>query len=155
MWGVGTATGTQLISVNCEYYNNVDGIKLAPTTLGNFAYMVNNNFIKNSGKGINNTVTKQSGIIYNNGRGAGTQANGSADTLGSILDTSTDITYVANATPWNAPTTGDFRIVLAGAKNAGRSHFEETDGTNTGTVGFPDIGAAEHYDTQKSQTFGG
>ncbi len=151
-----SSASTGLVSINSDYYNNTgDGIKLANTVPGLFAYFSNNNFIKNGGKGINNTLAAQSGIIYNNGRGAGTQANGSTDTLGAIIDTSTDITYVANSTPWNAPTTGDFRIVLAGAKNSGRSHFEETDGTNTGTVGFPDIGAAEHYDTQKSQTFGG
>lgn len=143
-WGQGGAgVGIQLISVNTDYYNNVDGIKLNVTSAGNFAYISNNNFIKNSGKGINNVLTGQGGIIYNNGRGSGTQANGGADALGSILDTSTDVTYASGLVPWTSPATGNFTIALTTANFAGRQAFTETDGTNSGTAGHPDIGSAQ------------
>jgi len=45
--------------------------------------------------------------------------------------------------PYVAATTGNFQINLSTANFAGRQHFEENDGTNTGTQGFPDIGAAQ------------
>lgn len=142
-WGTGSATQAQLLVLNSDFYNNVDGIKINATSAGNYAYIANCNFIKNSGKGINNTLTGQSGVIYNNGRGSGTQANGAVDALGSIVDTSTDVTYASNVTPWVAPTTGNFSINLVAANFAGRQAFTETDGTNTGTAGHPDIGSAQ------------
>lgn len=132
-----------VISIGCNYYNNTgDGIKL---TTGPFAWSIimNNNFIKNGGAGVNATIASQGGILYNNGRGAGSQANGSADTLQSIVNTSTDITYASGVTPWNAPTTGDFSTIIGSAAvAAGRGVFTETDGTNAGTISYPDIGAA-------------
>jgi hypothetical protein len=152
------AGGTQnsLISINSNYYNNTgDAITIGSVNPWVLDLLMNNNFVKNNGKAINCSATKQAGIIYNNGRGSGTQANGSADALGSIIDSGTDITYASDVTPWNAPTTGDFRTTLAAAQGAGRGHFEENDGTHTGTVGYPDIGAAQHRDTQKAYTFTG
>lgn len=135
------STARNLVSINSNYYNNtVDGINLAQSST--WPVIINNNFLLNAGKGINNTNAFQGGIIYNNGRGSGTQANGAVDALGCIVNTNTDITYASNVTPWNAPTTGDFRTTLSAAKGVGRGVFTETDGTNTGTVGYPDIGAA-------------
>lgn len=135
---------TGLFCFNCNFYNNsVDGVNFSQTSANAWSVLMNNNFLKNTGAGVNNTVTAQGGILYNNGRGAGAQANGSADTLKSIVNTSTDITYASGATPWKAPTTGDFSTVLGAAIEAGRGAFTETDGTNTGTVGYPDIGAAQ------------
>ncbi len=138
----GTSTGG-ILSIGSNFYNNTgDGVKLA-TSIEPWLVLINNNFLKNTGLGVNATVASQGGILYNNGRGAGTQANGGVDVLQSIVNTSTDITYASNATPWNAPTTGDFRTTLAAAKGVGRGAFTETDGTNTGTIGYPDIGAAQ------------
>jgi len=134
-----------LISINSNYYNNTgDAIKLATTTTSGWTFIANNNFLKNGGKGVNNTGASTGGILYNNGRGSGSQANGSSDTLQSIVDTGTDITYASGDTPWNAPTTGDFTTIpTSAARSAGRGVFTETDGTNTGTVAYPDIGAAQ------------
>ena len=145
LWNNGVSSAaTILASINSDYYNNAgDGIKIASTAAGPFAYLINNNFLKNVGKGINNTQASQPGIIYNNGRGSGSQANGSGDALGAIVDSVTDITYASGVTPWNLPTTGDFSIVLAAAQGVGRSFFTETDGTNAGTLGYPDIGSAQ------------
>ncbi len=139
-----SAASGQVTSINCNYYNNgVDGVKLAATGAQTWAVLINNNFLLNVGKGINATTASQGGILYNNGRGAGTQANGGVDVLSCIVNTSTDITYASNVTPWNAPTTGDFRTTLAAAKGVGRGVFTETDGSATGTISYPDIGAAQ------------
>ncbi len=140
----GSATaGYGLHAINCNFYNNTgDGVKLAHT-VGSWVVLMNNNFLLNTGKGVNATIASQGGILYNNGRGAGTQANGAVDVLQCIVNTSTDITYASNVTPWNAPTTGDFRTTLAAAKGVGRGVFTETDGSATGTIGYPDIGAAQ------------
>lgn len=156
----GASVINSIVAMGNNFYNNtVDGITLSNTgAASSFAYIVNNNFLKNAGKAINNTLVGQSGIIYNNGRGAGTQANGGADVLNGIVNGGTDITYANDITPWNAPVTGNFSTTLAAAINAGRGFFLETDGTNTGTVGYPDIGAAQARALsggQKSFTFGG
>ncbi len=140
-----TSTAQGLVCINSNFYNNTgDGVKVSYSAAKSWAMLINNNFLLNTGKGVNNTVTSQGGILYNNGRGAGTQANGAVDVLGSIANTSTDITYASNVTPWSAPTTGNFTTLRTStAFGAGRGVFTETDGTNTGTVSYPDIGASE------------
>lgn len=156
-----TGSNANIIFVyeNCDFYNNGgDGINIGgATTNACFVWVENSNFIKNTGQGINNTVTSNlmSGLVLNCGYGSGTQANGGGDaTLGALVE-SGKITYASGVTPYSAPTTGNFTINLAAARNAGRGRWEENDGTNTGTIGYPDIGAAQHYDTQKASTFGG
>lgn len=131
---------------NCDFYNNTsDGVHFNSGLVANSYVIENSNFIKNGGAGINNASAGVSGYVYNCGYGAGTQANTSSDTLGALEKTGT-VTYASNTTPYNAPTTGDFRIVSKEAFNVGRGAFTETDGTNTGTVAYPDIGAAQHQD---------
>ena len=66
---------------------------------------------------------------------------------GSIVENIGAVTYGANLTPWVDPANGDFRINLAAAKGAGRGTFLQTSASYTGTVGFPDIGAAQHLDS--------
>ncbi len=57
------------------------------------------------------------------------------------------ITYAADVTPWVDPANGDFRITLAAAKSAGRGSFTQTQSSYTGTIGYPDIGAAQSAST--------
>jgi hypothetical protein len=147
---------------NCDAYNNTgDGINITADTVASLFWIQNCNFIKNGGKGINNTASTSQftqGFVYNCGYGTGTQANVGGDaTLGAFVETG-KVSYASGVTPYSAPTTGNFSITLAAAKNAGRGVFTETDGTNSGTVGYPDIGSAQHLDSgggQKSYTFGG
>lgn len=132
---------------NCDAYNNGgDGIKLDADTGSTLVWIENCNFIKNTGKGINNAATTSQfvqGFVYNCGYGSGTQVNGGGDATLVGLQESGKITYASNVTPYSAPTTGNFSNVLSAAQGTGRGHFEENDGTNTGTVGYPDIGAAQ------------
>ncbi len=133
---IGNSVGLNVIE-NCDFYNNgTDGINISAATTGIF-WIENCNFFKNAGKGINNAAVGNSGFLYNNVYGAGTQANSSTTAnLGSAVE-SGSINYASNVTPWNDPANGDFTITLATAKGAGRGAFLGT----TNTTGYPAIGA--------------
>ncbi len=137
-------TGQGLVCINSNFYNNTgDGVKLSYGAAKSWAIFINDNFLLNAGKAINNTVTAQGGIIYNTGRGLGNQQNALGDTLKSIVNTGSDVFYVADVTPWTAPITGNFTTVVGSAAvGAGRGVFTETDGTNSGTLSYPVIGAS-------------
>lgn len=151
--------GTFTHLLNDDIYNNTtDGFSSTAAANIGPCLMVNNNFVKNGAKGINFTQVAATGLTYNNGYGSGTQANGAVDVLASIQHTATDVTYASGVTPWINPVTGNFSINLAAAEGTGRGVFTETtnevaptptptaSGTPTpyiGTVGYPDIGAAD------------
>lgn len=149
----GTTGGTTPgLILNTDFYNN-GGIAFLPNNSGQSINLIRNcNFLKNTSGGIVTSVTLTLGSAQNNAYGSGTQANGAADTIKSIQE-SGKVTYASGVTPYSAPTTGNFSLVLPAAFNTGLQTWTETDGTNTGTVGFPDIGAAQHSDVQKSSTF--
>lgn len=156
----GSSVNGPIMIDNCDIYNNTgNGINVISGNV-NAVWIENTNLVKNGGAGINNASTTQWGLIYNCGYGAGTQANGSADTLNGFSQTGT-VTYASNVTPWTDPANGDFRINLATAINAGRGAFTQTQGySSPNTVGYPDIGAAQHLESgssgssQKAYTFG-
>lgn len=141
--GTGGSVGTSSILKNCDAYNNNgDGLNIIDNTdAGAFYWIENCNFIANGGKGLNNTGTNRftQGFVYNCGYGSNKGGN---STLGALYETKS-IIYDQNITPWNSPATGDFSIVLRAAMGAGRGKFEENDGTNSGSVGYPDIGSAQ------------
>lgn len=137
-----TTANSGLEISNTDFYNNgSDAINIVSGSV-NHHWIENCNFIKNTGAGINNVSVINSGSVYNCGYGAGTQANGAADTLNN-LSTSGAVTYPSNVTPWVDPANGDFRINLAQANFAGRGAFTETAAGQAGTIGYPDIGAAQ------------
>lgn len=143
--GIALTGGSQngLIQIqNSDIYNNgSDGINIASGQV-NPVWIENCNLIKNTGAGINNASVVIPGFVYNCGYGAGTQANGSSDTINNLTKTGT-ITYASNVTPWVDPANGDFRINLSTANFAGRAAFTQTASSYAGTVGYPDIGAAQ------------
>jgi hypothetical protein len=124
------------------YNNTGDAIK-SSSNAGVITNIRNCNFIKNGGKGIDVTTNGVGGRIDNNGYGSGTQANGSSDTISSLVASGTAVTYGSNLTPWVDPANGDFRINLAAANWAGRGAFTQTAASYAGAVGYPDIGAAQ------------
>lgn len=153
---VNSSSGAVLIQ-NCDSYNNGisatgDGILIAQISGSPYTFFIENcNTLKNSGYGINVTADgiHAQGFVYNCGYGSGTQANTLGDSvLGGLIE-SGKVTYEADAIPWVAPNTGDFTITNSSTSlqlGTGRGFFLETDGTNTGTVGYPDIGSAQHND---------
>lgn len=140
--GDGFLAATQGVYEFCDAYNNGgDGLDINHA-LGR--YIIENcNFVKNGGYGINANATTF-GVLHNVGFGSGTMANTSGQlNNGSGLVALETTTYEADVTPWVDPDNGDFRIALAAAKNAGHGTFLQRDPAYTGTVGYPDIGAAQ------------
>lgn len=149
------------VMLNCDVYSNGgDGFNNPNTTGDGQSIIRNCNFIKNTGWAINSTITtgRWTGTIDNCGFGAGTQANGSGTTNGiDMLFIAGSITYANNVTPWVDPANGDFRINLATAAGAGRGAFTQTQSSygSASMLAYPDIGAVQHKDFQKSSVGGG
>lgn len=143
-----SCNGNQIILIACDAYGN-GGSGISTNAGAEQAIVIENcNFVKNGAYGIAGTLTGMGfGIVRNCGFGSGTQANTSGTTNGlkSVVE-SGSITYASGVTPWTDPANGDFRISLAAAKGAGRGTFTQTQASYTGTVGYPDIGAAQHVD---------
>jgi hypothetical protein len=136
--------------VSCDTYNNVrDGIR--NSSAGNsFTLIESCNCVKNGGYGVNisSVVSTAVTLIRSCGFGAGTQVNTLGQTNGTTYAVVTgSVTYASDSNPWVDPANGDFRISLAAAKGAGRGTFTQTASSYTGTVGYPDIGAAQHQDS--------
>ena len=141
-WGIYTLSG-------CDSYNNGgNGFKLANDAIATY-YLESCNAVKNGAYGINgSTAQVRNGAIINCGFGSGTQANTSGTTTGlSAMVETGSINYASNVTPWVDPANGDFRINLAAAKGTGRGAFTQTAPSYAGTVGYPDVGAAQHLET--------
>lgn len=138
---------------NCDSYNNTsDGI--STVSVKGLFWAENCNLIKNGGWGINfATANTAEHFVYNCGFGAGTQVNASGTTTGIYSGQEIgSITYASNVTPWVDPANGDFRVNLAAANFTGRGAFTETAASYAGTVGYPDVGAAQSK-TGSSGTF--
>lgn len=140
------ASVMQTIS-QCDIYNNgSDGIHLTGTSA---VIVENSNLIKNGGYGINCAATAAM-ILHNCGFGAGTQANTSGQInspASFLIEELGSVTYPSDVTPWVDPANGDFRINLAQAKAAGRGSFLQTAPSYAGTIGYSDIGAAQHLES--------
>lgn len=146
------STGQCALIRGCDIYNNSgNGITINNTTM---VYVENSNFVKNGGYGVGRfSATPWVLVSRNNAFGSGTQANTSGtfqSTASSRFEDGT-ITLPTDTTPWVDPANGDFRINLSDNEGTGRGAFLQTvgsAGTSTGgTVGYPDIGAAQHQDT--------
>jgi len=131
--------------VRCDSYNNTsDGIRISNASNGVF-WIDSCNLTKNGGWGVNGSgAGGRTGCMAQSGFGAGTEANASGTTTGlkGIFEVGS-VTYSADATPYTDAANGDFRIALAAAKGAGRGSFTQTAASYAGTVGYPDIGAAQ------------
>lgn len=150
--GFNINVSTALMMIGCDAYNNgVSGLEMQSAT-ETHAYIENCNFIKNASFGIASTTSSQrNGAVVNCGFGSGTQTNANGNIAATVsLPISGTVTYPTDTTPWVDPANGDFRINLAAAKSAGRGVFTETAASYAGTVGYPDIGAAQSASTNSS-----
>ena len=130
--------------LNCDSYNNGgDGWRTITNT--GTVYFENSNFIKNGGYGINVDTGNRNGFAVNCGFGAGTQANtsGTINVAAGQIEEIGTVTYADDKTPWVDPANGDFRISIGAAKGQGRGTYTQTAASYSGTVGYPDIGAAQ------------
>lgn len=134
--------------LNCDAYaNGRHGFNLQ-TTASMCANFYNCNSLKNTSGGWNFGTNAKNGYIKNCGVGSGTEANGT-DIIESVpgIRVEGTVTYSSNTTPWNAPTTGDFRITASAAKNTGTGYYTQREGGYSGMVSYPDIGSGQHQDT--------
>jgi hypothetical protein len=147
------STNAIVVLHGCELYNNAsDGVRSSATRAAILA--TNCNFINNgtggTGYGINITATDGTLIERNCGFGGGTEANTTGTVnvaTGCASESVGRVTYANDVTPWTDPANGDFRISLAAAKGVGYFTPTQTAGSYAGTVGYPDIGAAQHQET--------
>lgn len=137
---------SSVIVLNCDFYSNPgSGIEITLATPLQ-AYIQNCNFLKN-GFGVSNSAPARIGAIYNCGFGAGSMANSANEVnMGAMID-SGGFSYASGVTPWVNPDTGNYSITLRSAKSAGLSKFVETFSNFGGTVGYPDVGAAQSPST--------
>lgn len=128
---------------NCEAYGNTGaGISIGTSTTNSVYYIENCNFSKNGTYGIDaNSATGQV-FATNCGFGGGaTYDNDSGQTNGLKTDFNQGpITYTTH--PWRDPDNGDFRILSSESLGKGRGTFTQTASSYSGTVGYPQIGAA-------------
>lgn len=163
-----TADVTQTFDQFCAYGNGGSGIELAgsvgPYSDPMLVNIVNSCLVSNVSAGIrmnNNTASRYlSGVIENIAFGTGTMTNQAGNFLNSDGATQFGTNFygvtvgfllelASGVTPWVAPETGDFRVNLAAVKNKGTNTYTQTypTATWTGTVGYQDIGAAQHLDS--------
>lgn len=145
-----------LVMMGCDVYNNgAAGLDMTGAS-GTFLDMQNCNFLKNTTWAVTSSGSAlRNGRIRNCGFGTGTQANGSGNVdtnVGGIVVNSS-VNYASGVTPWVDPANGDFRINLAASKSTGYGVFTETAASYTGTVAYPDIGAAQHQDSPPGYAF--
>lgn len=149
--GTGGSIGQLQTLLNCDSYSNGGaGVRIVALSTGNGVFLESCNLVKNGTYGVDqeDVLTTHTIVMMNCGFGAGTQANTSGQTNISnklFVEVGT-VTYPNDVTPWVDPANGDFRVTLAAAKAAGRGAFTQTQGGHAGTVGYPDIGAAQHQD---------
>ena len=147
----------------CDSYDNTgDGFNVANRDNNRGKCHIENcNSVKNGGYGLNTPQTTNRIIANNIGFGAGTMANSSGQIVSpqtTNLEISGTVTYADDVTPWTDPDDGDFTINLAAAKNAGIGEYTQTKsgyGDPNPTIGFPDIGAAQHQDAGGGDTIAG
>jgi len=135
-----------LVITNCDAYNNAgSGIVLSVTGNRSYIRIRNTNLVSNIAWGLLATLAAGqsqsfrlmiSNMGYHNNT-SGTKLIGA----GWLLTDAGEVSL--GAVPYNAPTTGDFRINLAAAKGAGRGSFTQTQSGYTGSTGYPDIGAVQ------------
>lgn len=159
--GLGSAnTGTNhhpMTVMNCDFYNNAQHGIVFNNSVTVRHYIANCNFVKNGGFGLASAGSAVViGNVTNCGFGRGSQVNVSGDVQPSanlrMLDVFNSVNYPDDVTPWVDPAGGDFRVNLAQAKQAGRGFFMQSQGGLSGTIGYPDIGAAQAIESGGSSS---
>lgn len=148
--GIYWRSGAQLAITTSDFYNCSIGLSsYHDVGAGNYCLIENCNFTKNAGYAIalNAGSVKAFGRIINCGFGQGTEANSSGKYNSATqlhFDMTGEVLYTSNVSPYSDAANGNFTLTSSQAKNAGRGAFATG---LTSTVGYPDIGAAQHQDS--------
>lgn len=140
-----TGDTTATIIYNNFYNNTKSGLYSANTT-DMLMTSASNNWLNNTRYGVEfSSATSMMGTWLNNAYGSGTQANDLGDIQAMEgMQMIGAVAYASDVTPWADPANGDFKTTLTAAKGAGRGLFLQTVSGYSGTIGYPDIGAAQH-----------
>ena len=143
-YGIYTSSNNaSMMIANCDFYNNTYGIYATNSAYGP-VQIINCNFVKNTTNDcIRTSSTRYLWQMINCAFGSGTMASSGGISSNCNAEQIGSITYAANVTPWVDPANGDFRINLAAAKAAGIGAFTQRKSGYTGTIAYPDIGAAQ------------
>jgi hypothetical protein len=150
-------TGSANAIYGCVAYNNGgSGIDLQNQGAATTVDVSNCILTKNGAYGIDMTGNTRGGVIQNCAFGAGTQANssGTINNVSAVQETGT-VSLTSNVSPFTDAANGDFRLNSttgggAACRGAGFGSFTQTASSYAGTVGYPDIGAAQHQDSGSS-----
>lgn len=145
--GAGSTGDENLFVYGCDFVGNGDnGYSLGDGSNDQMnCIFINCNWIDNANYGLRTNTQPTPGLFLGQGFGTGTAANGAGGlqydkwfTVSNIVD------YPANATPYEAIGSSDYRITLDEAVDAGFGQFTEEHPTYTGnTSASPSIGAAQ------------
>lgn len=153
--GFAIAYGSAAVSACTADANGGAGIYVGSTQYNQVSLVENNLLTNNGGYGINiNNIVDFNAPgcwLTGNAFGAGTEANASGeigytDQFSGYLDGS--VTLASNESPFVDASAGDYRLISGClALNAGRGEFTASDPGFSGTVSYPDIGAAQAQST--------
>lgn len=160
--------------INCSLYGNggsgIEFTTAGPITDPACVNIMNCTFLTNTSAAVrvNDTAGHYlSGICFSNAFGMGTMTNSGGNFLSTSGGASHDGSSIDglnvsgirllsnNLDPFTASETGNFTPANAAIKNTGLGFFLETytNSTWTGTVGYPDIGAAQHIDSASASSY--
>lgn len=132
----------------CASYNNTGSGYLLTNSSGSAPCVLvieNNAAVSNGGWGIEITGAQGiQGIVQNCGFHNNTSGTLTFGAHHGIVEIGS---VTLGAVPWADAPNGDFRITLAAAKGTGRGTYTQTAASYAGTIGYPDIGTAQHQDT--------
>lgn len=139
------ASGTTSLK-GCVAYNNTgSGVLLTGNTTS--ALIDNTLLVSNGAYGVSATGTTPYVVLENCAFFSNTSGQTNGINAGYVTGSVT-----LSADPFTAASTGNFTLDNtasegAACRGAGRGAFTQTQASYTGTVGYPDIGAAQHQDT--------
>jgi hypothetical protein len=136
-----------VVMIGCDAYNNAgSGLRKQGTSSCNLIVR-NCNFVSNGAYGVDasGSTLGNEGYLWNCGFHNNTTAT--VNGLGPVVEVGS---VTLGGVPYTDAANGDFRISLSAAKGTGRGTYTQTAASYTGTVGYPDIGAAQHQETAGS-----
>jgi hypothetical protein len=135
---------------SCDSYGNGShGFQVVNIGNGGIANIKNCNSVSNTGWGL---TSDSSALLRIDVRGFATFGNTSGSVShGFYADVFSDNIIAYASSPYAAPSSGDFRLSLAAAKQSGSSYFLQTASGYSGSVSYPDIGALQAADGGSSK----
>ena len=144
--GLKVDSGQNFICIikNCDFYGNTgSGVVQDSGTGPNRIWVENSNFVSNGAYGIEKTDAASTTLtLVNCGFFGNTSGEVDADFDGCTIDMGR-VSYAS--TPYQDPSSGNFRIILSTAKNAGRAAY----GDYTLSTSYEDIGAVGGFGKNK------